>query len=124
MLGRDNLSVFVKDLSIGGVDDTGDDLSNLIRSDQNLQQLTVRPTIAAIHQVREQLFTASLTGMDSRNSPILPALGEIRLIAKEPPYSASLLFTKVPNINVDIEVLPWPGNHIEATGRPESERRH
>ncbi|RAH82901.1 hypothetical protein BO86DRAFT_63489 [Aspergillus japonicus CBS 114.51] len=63
-LGRDNLSVLGKVLSIGRADDTGGDLSNLIRSHRCLQQSTVQPTIAVVHQVRERLFTTSLTGMD------------------------------------------------------------
>lgn len=108
--GRDNLSVLVKNLSIGRVDDTGGALLNLICSDRSLQQLTVRPTIAVAHQVRERLFTTSLTGMDSRNSLILPAFQEMRLITNEPPYPPLLLFTELRNLHVDMEAIQWPAN--------------
>ncbi|EAU35418.1 predicted protein [Aspergillus terreus NIH2624] len=108
ILGRDNLSVLGKVLSIGRVDDTGGALLNLIRSDRSPQQLTVRPTIADVHQVRKRLFTTSRTGMGSRNSLSLPDLQEIRLTTNGPPYPPLLLFTELRNLHVDIETIQWP----------------
>ncbi|KAL5049498.1 hypothetical protein BDW71DRAFT_195494 [Aspergillus fruticulosus] len=83
ILAQDNPAVFVKILLIRRADDTDGDQLKLICSDRSLQKLTVRPTIAVVHQVHKRRFTTGLRGMDSPDSPILPALQEIRLIDME-----------------------------------------
>ncbi|RDH26721.1 hypothetical protein BDQ94DRAFT_164249 [Aspergillus welwitschiae] len=83
-------------------------LLDLIRPDRSLRQLTVRPTIAVVHQVHRRRFTTALTGMDSRDSPILPALQGIRLIANEPPCLSLPLFTGLRNLQINMETVRLP----------------
>lgn len=108
ILAQANLSVFIKVISIGRVDNTGRDLLHWIRSDRVLQRLTGRPTIADVRQVGPNQFAAELTRMDSRNSSVLPALQKIRLIANEPPYVPLHLFNGLRCLYVQTLKLQLP----------------
>ncbi|KAL5365051.1 hypothetical protein BJX96DRAFT_158459 [Aspergillus floccosus] len=46
--------------------------------------------------------------MDSRDSSVLLALQDIRLIANEPPYLSLLLFTRLRNLQIDMGTVRLP----------------
>lgn len=113
ILASENLTIFIRVISIGQASDSTVNLMMTILSHQTLLQLIKLPTVGVIRQCRQNEFITTLTGMDPRHTlSILPALEKIRLITKEEPYMSTQLFSELQKLHIDMESIQLPSSSV------------
>jgi hypothetical protein len=87
ILSSDNLSTFIRVISIENASDVTGDLIWTIFSDQTLRQLREFPTVCVFRQYRQNEFITTLTGTVDFENRLPP--GHTRLLSQRPTLAPS-----------------------------------